>query len=382
MRFSTAKIVIVIALVCVFPLKASASTGVINNFAFNAAKLISQTDNTYFFSPYSIISTLGMVYAGAVGATAKEMEDALGFSPQLHSSMSELILSLEEDGQVFSANRIWLHTNLKINRDYQYKLLLSYGSRAIMLDTKNDPEGSCKTVNDWVNWMTKGRIPTMLNRIDPSTQILLTNAVYFKADWARKFDVRATGPEKFYDGGRTTEVQMMKQEDRFEYAEAGDVKALRLQYEGRKMSMLILLPSRNNPSALEGMDNEKLGRIISSLRTRKVDVWLPKFRAEDNYQLEEVLKEIGVRLAFTDDAEFSGITSQERLKIDAVIHKTFVEVNESGTEAAAATAIQMVGATALPPEEEVAEFRADHPFEYIVLDNRTGTILFIGRQTF
>ena len=382
MTFRTARILIAIAMLYVFPLQASASTEVINNFAFSAARIIAQSENTYFFSPYSIISALGMAYAGASGATAQEMEDALGFSPELHSSIGLLMSSLSEGGQISSANRIWLHINLKINRDYQYKLLLSYGSRAMMLDFKNDPEGACKSVNDWVNWMTKGRIPAMLNRLDASTQMLITNAVYFNADWLRKFDVRATEPEKFYDGARTTQVPMMKQEDRFDYTESGDVKALRMHYDGRGISMVILLPPRNDSSVLDGLDAKKLGAITSSLRMCKVEVWLPKFRAEDNYLLEDVLKEIGIKRAFTNDADFSGITSQEKLKVDAVIHKTFVDVTETGTEAAAATAIRTVGATALQQEEQVAEFKADHPFMYFIMDNATGTILFMGRQTF
>ena len=133
---------------------------------------------------------------------------------------------------------------------------------------------------------------------------------------------------------------------------------------------------------LDGLDAKKLGAITSSLRMRKVEVWLPKFMAEDNYLLEDVLKEIGIKRAFTNDADFSGITSQEKLKVDAVIHKTFVDVTEAGTEAAAATAIRTVGATALQQEEQVAEFKADHPFMYFIMDNATGTILFMGRQTF
>ena len=381
MTFKSAKIVLTLALVLGLlssQALASSPADIINNFAFNAARVLGQNGGTYFFSPYSIISAVAMAYAGASGTTAQEMQDVLGLSRDIHSGISDLMLGLDESGQVSSANRLWLCEGLDINRDYQYNLLLSYGGRAITLDIKNDPETSCKTINNWVNWITKGRIPTLLDTLDPETKMILTNAVYLSAEWQRKFPVYETVPEPFRDGARVTEVPMMKQESRFAYAESGDVKVIRLPYTGHRLSMIVVLPAEGKELEL---DAEALTRWKDMLSPYMVDVWLPKFRTEESYELADVFKALGVKLAFSDEADFSGISTKEKLKIDGVIHKTFIDVNEERTEAAAATAVRMLGATAMPPEDR-KEFHADHPFTYLITDDATGTIIFIGRQTF
>ena len=380
MTIRTAKTVLTIALVLGLASQALASSPaeVINNFAFNAARVLGRNQSTYFFSPYSIISAVAMAYAGASGNTAQEMQDVLGLSADIHAGISDLMLGLSESGQVSSANRLWLCEGLDVNRDYQYNMLLSYGSRAIVLDIKDKPEESCKTINNWVNWMTKGRIPTLLDGLDPETKMILTNAVYLSAEWQRKFRPYMTSPAEFRDGARVSEVQMMRQEGRFQFAESDDVKVIRLPYAGQKLSMTVILPAEGKRLEL---DAESLKKWREMLAVEMVDLWLPKFRTEESYELADVFKALGVRQAFTNDADFSGISTKEKLKIDAVIHKTFIDVNEERTEAAAATAVRMVGATAMPPEE-MKEFHADHPFMYFITDDVTGTIIFMGRQTF
>ena len=360
----------------------ASSSEVINSFAFNTARILGQDGGSYFFSPYSIVSAFGMAYAGASGDTAAEIEQSLGFTPELHGELAELTRSLQDGQYISSANRVWMRTGLNLSREYQDKLLMYYGSRAKALDIKRKPEASRKEINDWVSKKTGGRITNLLPSLDPSTQMIITNAVYFKANWQHKFSKSLTAPEKFRDGGKVTEVPMMKKNEDLQYAEIDGVKIVRLPYEGRRMSMFVVLPPEARPDALDGLNAETFRQWVGSMRKYDVDLWLPKFRTEESYQLADVFKALGVTRAFSDTADFSGITEDTALKVDAVIHKTFIDVDEEKTEAAAATGIAMVGATMMPDPTPKAEFHADHPFTYFIADTYTGTILFMGRQTF
>ena len=380
MTFRTSRIIFTVLLVLALSSQASASPAeVINNFAFNAARILGRAEGSYFFSPYSIISAFGMAYAGASGSTAAEIERALGFTWGLHGELGEFTQKVSGGGQVFSANRVWLADDLTLRKDYQNTLYLYYRSSAQELGIKNNPEEARKVINSWVNSKTNGKIPDLLAELDPATRMVITNAVYFNAEWLEKFPRRATKPEKFHDGGKVTEVPMMKQNETFAYGEFNGVKVIRLLYKGREMSMLVVLPPEGQ---VMDIDAETLKQWMKQLSTYKVDLWLPKFRAENSYQLADLFKALGVQEAFTNNADFSGISGTEQLKVDAVIHKTFIDVDEEKTEAAAATAIGMMRATAMPPQYPRAEFHADHPFTYFILDNDTGTILFMGRQTF
>ena len=352
---------------------------VINDFAFKASRILGQADGCYFFSPYSIISAFAMAYAGSSGTTAQEIERALSFSWGLHGELGEFTQNTNSGGQVSSANRVWLAKDLNIRRDYQNNLYLYYRSSAQELDIKDNPEASRKVINDWVSDKTNGRIPNLLSHLDPATRMIITNAVYFNAEWQQKFRRSATKPEMFHDGDKVTEVQMMKQYDKFAYGEFDGVKVIRLPYKGYKISMLAVLPPEGKSM---DVDAETFKRWKEQLTTYKVDLWLPKFKTDKSYELVDLFKALGVKEAFTDDADFSGISETEQLKVDAVIHKTFIDVDEEKTEAAAATAITMVRATAAPDSFPKAEFHADRPFTYFIMDNATGTILFMGRQTF
>ena len=376
----TIRIVFTVVLVLALSSQSFASSAeVINNFAFNAARILGQSEGSYFFSPYSIISAFGMAYAGAAGTTAAEIERALGFSWGLHGELGEFTQKIAEGEQVSSANRVWLADDLSIRKDYQNTLYLYYRSSAQALDIKDKPQESRKTINDWVSSKTNGKIPNLLAELDPATRMIITNAVYFNAEWLEKFSRRATKPEKFRDGDKVTEVPMMKQNENFSYGEFDGVKVVRLPYKGRRMSMLVVLPREGQ---VIDINAETLKQWSGKLTTHKVDLWLPKFRTENSYELADMFKALGVQEAFSNSANFAGISDAEQLKIDTVIHKTFIDVDEEKTEAAAATAIGMMRATAMPPQHPRAEFHADHPFTYFIVDNETGTILFMGRQTF
>lgn len=352
----------------------------INNFAFSAGKILGRNGGSYFFSPFSIISAFGMAYSGASRDTAKEIESVLGFSPELHVSLGELAREFGRDEQISSANRVWLKKGLTLRDDFKNDLFLSYNSKVPEIDFKSNPQKARQEINDWISKQTHGKIENLIQELDPETRMILTNAIYFSAEWNKKFKKDKTESKPFwYDGKNYVEVPMMMQENDFDYAEADGVKIIRLQYKGRKFSMIIVLPPENKDIELSA---ESFSGWLDAMNTYEVDLWLPKFKAEERYQLKELFNALGINIAFTNDADFSGITEDEPLKIDEVIHQTFIDVDEEKTEAAAATAMMMFMATAAPMRRPRAEFHADRPFTYFIIDNRNKTILFMGHKTF
>ena len=355
----------------------------INTFALNAAKLIesSSKGNNFFFSPYSIITAFGMAYAGSAGSTAKEISSVMKFDSNFHKALGDFITQLESDKAITSANRVWLREGLTLKSYYELTLSERYKSSAAELDFKNNSEGSRKIINDWVSGKTNGRINDLLAKVLPDTQLILTNAVYFNAKWSREFNEKKTQDKDFDSFGNKIKVPMMMQYNKFLYAESNGTKIIKLPYEGR-MSMLVILPPEGK-TGLEDLTPERFAKLTQSLSRYEVDLWLPKFKTEESYELKNLFEKLGVKLAFSNFADFSGITQDEKLKIDSIIHKTFIDVDEKKTEAAAATAITMVRATAaMPVELPKAEFHADRPFIYFIVDGNTDTILFMGRQTF
>ena len=363
---------------------ASEASEAVNNFAFMAGKIImSDSPGNFFFSPYSIMSAFGMAYAGSAGDTAREIESSLGITQGIHESLGALTRDLDKSGCVSSANRVWLKNGLKLRKSYTDSLRLNYSSTPKELDIKRRTEEARAEINDWVSAKTHGRIKNLIQNLDPYTSMVITNAVYFNAEWRDKFPKSETTKEKFYTvGDNFKEVDMMKQGGDFSYCEKDGVKVIALPYKGGRLSMIAALPPKDNPDALKDIDAGTFTGWLEAMSVYDVDLWLPKFRTEERYELKKVFEALGVKRAFTDDADFSGITGDEPLKADNVIHQTFIEVDEEKTEAAAATAIPMMVGSAMPMERPRAEFHADHPFMYFIRDNETGTILFMGYQAF
>ena len=363
---------------------ASDASEAVNNFAFRAGKiLMAGAAENFFFSPYSIMSAFGMAYAGAAGGTAREIESSLGITQDIHASLGDLTRELEKSGYVSSANRIWLKEGLKLSKDFTNILRLNYNNTAKELNFKRKAEEAMHEINDWVSAKTNGKIKNILQNLDPDTRMVITNAVYFNAEWQEKFPKSATKKEKFYTvGDNFKDVDMMKLREDFMYCEADGVKVIKIPYKGGRLSMIVALPDKNNPDALKDADAGTFAGWLEAMREYDVDLWLPKFRTEERYELNRLFKALGVKEAFSDDADFSGITGDEPLKIGDVIHQTFIQVDEERTEAAAATAMIMLLGSAMPVKKPFAEFHADHPFMYFIRDNETGAILFMGYQSF
>ena len=363
-------------------------------FAFDLYQLLRQDNNNVFFSPYSISQALAMTYSGARGETEKQMSDTLHFvlsQDRLHPAFNGLDIELSKRGEgaqgkdeegfrLNIVNAIWGQEDYRFLSEFLDVLAENYGAGLRALDFVNAPEESRITINDWVSEQTEGRIEDLIpeGAIDALTRLVLTNAIYFNAAWQFPFNEDATTDGPFYllDGGEVI-VPMMTQTESFGYTKGDDYQAVELPYDGQELSMIILLPSDGQFENFESsMVYQRVTGIISSLAGQQVNLTIPKFEFESEFSLKKALTTMGMPVAFSADADFSGMTGNRDLAIDDILHKAFVSVDEAGTEAAAATAVIMT-LTAVPAPPVVVT--VDRPFIFLIRDIETGTILFIGR---
>src|SRR5262245_18764447 len=271
-------------------------------------------------------------------------------------------------------------------RDFQQTARNSYRAALEEVDFQRATETARRTINAWVEKETQDKIKTLIQEgiLTANTRLVLTNAIYFKGTWANAFRKEATRPGDFHRGirGAVPNVPLMHQENVYPYLDGGTFQAIELPYQANELSMIILLPR-----AVDGLEELEqtlmAGRVkdwMTKMVRHNVRVVLPRFKATAQFQLNEALTSLGMREAFTvNRADFSGMEKSRRLFLSAVIHKAYVDVNETGTEAAAATAVVVEERSALLPSPPVPIFRADHPFFFVIRDNRTGSLLFAGR---
>ena len=361
-----------------------------NQFAVDLfARLRSRTKANIFFSPYSILTALSMTYEGARGRTAAEMESVLHIpkNPELRrSSFARVINQLNQKGEgytISTANALWVQQDYPFLKEYLTVVERYYGGKATGVDFVKAREEARQTINRWVERETEGKIKDLIPRgaLSEMTRLVLTNAIYFKGDWAQKFDKKLTRKEEFQtDTGKKIQIPMMRltgEKARFNYGRTEGVQILELPYEGDEFSMLILLPEKGRLKELEqSVTIEKLEKWREGVRNQRVDVYLPKFKLKTKYFLGKDLIAMGMPSAFgLAPTDFSGMDGTRNLFISKVIHQAYVEVDEEGTEAAAATGV-VVEFTAV---REVPVFRADHPFLFLIQHKKTGQILFFGR---
>jgi serpin B len=364
-----------------------------NEFTFEMYMELIDGDANIFFSPYSITTALGMAYEGARGQTAAEMETIFDFieDDQTRWDMVRTVQSmLNQDKtsyELSTANAYWLRQDEQLKDEYKDAIESYYLAHGEELDFRGDPSGSADTINEWVEQQTNEKIKNLITPgvITFDTYLILTNAIYFKSDWKYQFDLEATEDMTFYNssGGEklTPMMHMMDEEIDLNYSSNEDAQLLMLPYKDEELSMYILLPKENDISSLESkLDKEYVDNMKEDLSSEYVDLYLPKFKFELKYNLNENLISMGMPLAFSDSADFSGIkASSGQLKISKVIHQSFVEVNEEGTEAAAATAVVMEHYGGGPSKPVPIEFKADHPFIFFIEHKETGQILFMGK---
>ncbi len=362
-----------------------------NQFAFDLYKRLREQDSNLFFSPASISTALAMTYAGAAGSTEKQMAQVLRYNlpaEQLHSGYGTLIkiLNSRQPGyELTLANRLWANKGYPLQQDFLTLTREKYGSELAQVDFADQTEEARRTINTWVAEQTRGKIEDLIppGVLDAMTRLVLTNAIYFKGAWAEEFSPNATQEAAFHlSSDRRTTAHLMHQTDSFRYAAIEDLQILELPYAGGDLSMIILLPTQVDglPQLEDQLTAENLKSWLSRLRKRQVEVFLPKFKLTSQFALSQTLQALGLTLPFSDQADFSGISTAEDLMISEVIHQAYVDVNEEGSEAAAATGV-ILRPTAAPLPQEPVTFRADHPFVFVIRDNRTDTILFLGRVT-
>ncbi|MBN1396301.1 MAG: serpin family protein [Pirellulales bacterium] len=365
------------------------------DFALDLYKQLSneRRSENLFFSPYSIFSALSMTAEGARGETAEQMCKTLRFPggneriAAIHAGLAELnrrynAPDLPYELQV--ANALWGEKSHPFLRSYIDAIEKHYKTGGLFsVDFCRAPEAARLRINDWVEDKTNDKIKDLIaeGQIDSSTRLVLTNAIYFKGDWRDTFDPINTRPRDFsVSAEKKVRVPTMFQEESHLYWEDESLQVLELPYRGRDVSMLIALPRKVDglPALEQSLSRERIGKWRARLRPRRVEVHLPKFKLETAFELKPTLERLGMKRAFAAAADFSGIDGERYLMLSAVIHKTFADVNEAGTVAAAATAVTGL-ATGMPPRTTPAVFRADHPFLFMICDKQSGNILFLGR---
>jgi serpin B len=366
------------------------------------SKSVPAADRTYgqlrnrngnlFFSPESISTALAMAYAGARGDTASEMAKTLHFTlPQQHlnPAMGALLSDLNavHDGyQLSVANALWAQQGYTFLDDFLQLLKTDYGAGLNQVDFKGATEAARLTINRWVEQKTQDKIKDLLQpgTLAPSTRLVLTNAIYFKGDWQTQFDKAQTRDEDFYPSQlQTKQVAFMHRADSFSYFDGGTFQVLEIPYKSKELSLIVLLPKDRSglPALEQSLTASNTQQWLSQLVQRdKVIVALPKFKSTQQFELGATLGAMGMAQAFSGSADFSGMTGKRDFAISEVIHKAYIDVNEEGTEAAAATAVGFRALAMRGPVEQPPVFRADHPFIFLIRDNRSSSILFMGRM--
>ena len=347
-----------------------------------------------FFSPYSIRAVLAMTYAGARHGTAEEMAQVLHFDlppADLPSAFGRLGRQIHDGGESAKsrslvlrvANAIWVQEGLKLEHPFLDAVQGSYQGAVTPLDFGRSPEGARQTINRWIEERTNSRIKDLLapGLLSSATRLVLTNAIYFKGDWKEPFSKALTQDEPFHlRPGQDKPVPTMHRTGSLGYYDGGSFDLVTIPYAGERLECVLLVPREidGSPDVERRLRLGELETWLDAARVRKVDLFLPRFRASGGFSLRQVLESMGMVHAFTPEADLGGITGTEPLQISEVVHKAWVEVDEKGTEAAAATGVMVKRIMAMAPEEPVL-VRADRPYVFLIRDRESRAVLFIGR---
>ncbi len=360
-----------------------------NQFAIKFYDKIKDNKGNLFYSPYSMSMAFGMMYEGAKEKTASEIESVFNFPTDddtRRGAMARIYDELnnyDEDYKFTVANALWIDENYKLLEDYTKNVEKYYGGVAKNVDFSRDITKSTEIINSWVEDKTNNKIKDLFPQgsLSENTKLVLTNAVYFKGTWKFEFKKENTREGDFTkDDGSVVKTQMMNLNgEEFKYLRDDKLQIIEMPYDGEKLSMMIILPEKIGDFE-KSLSSEKINEWNNELKEQKVNVYLPKFIMNTKYSLNEYLKSLGMPLSFTENADFSGIDGTKNLFVQSAIHQAFVDVNEEGTEAAAATGISM-GVTSVGPGQGPEVFRADHPFIFIIRDKTNDNILFMGRMS-
>jgi len=366
-----------------------------NKFSIDIYHALRTPEENLFFSPLSIYTLLSMVFAGAHGLTETQIKTVLHIKldqNQFHSKYKKLLRVFQRDtgSELSMANLLCIHENYQLLEKYLWIVEDTYGGAIWKLNFNAITE-TCSKINTWVAEHTQGKIKDVIHTLKEDDGLVLVNAIYFKGTWENLFKEKHTEEENFtLLSGDKILVPMMHKKEKYRWLNEDGFQILEMPYKGIRVfgslehiSMIVLLPEKKGgiEDLENSLTNEKIENYLEKLHKiweREINIYFPKFKIETGYELKKILYRLGMTSAFSDGANFSRIAEDPPRYISQIIHKAFVEVNERGTEAAAVTALRMLGAsigqTIKPPE-----FRADHPFIFLLIDSYTRAILFIGR---
>ena len=361
-----------------------------NAFTTDIYKHLGRKEANLILSPFNIGTALSMVLAGARGKTAEEIQSVLrlhydsSYSAALAGLLSDLAKAGNSSGnQLLTANGLWVQKGFPIQPTFESMLAKDYHALLTAVDFIVNSERARTQINRWTEEQTQEKIKNLFGpgSLDAQTRLILTSAIYFYGKWQNPFLTSRTQPAPFTSqAGGTIQADFMNQTAHFGYSEAQSAQILEMRYAGTGIAFDILLPKTvaDFVGLEKSLTEENLKAWLGKLSSRNVQVSLPKFRAESDFSLGKQLSLMGMPTAFSDKADFSGISAKGGLAISEVVHKAFVDVSEQGTEAAAATGIGIRALSMRQPEQTIV-FRADHPFLFLIRDTRSQVVLFIGR---
>lgn len=360
----------------------------VNGFAMGAYARLAEAGDNFVFSPLSLNFAMRMVEEGARGSTVAEMAAVLNpaeGAEQIGGNVRRYQASLNGNGacDLTVANSVWVAKGYGLLPAFVDTLKLCYGAACGQLNfaTRRACRLACAEVNRWVAGQTNGKITNLLtdNMLNANTRMVLVNAINFKCQWMNKFKPKNSSGKDFYSiDGTTKNITFMSQTSDFDYCETADFKAVEMPYEGGRFSMLIVMPADGQFGKFESeLTSDFVGCVVDSLDNEHVALSMPKFNASSSVDFGQILKAMGMVEAFGGAADFSGMSGKQDLQLSKVVQKTVVEVDESGTEAASATAATMMVKSAYFPKTK--HFDIDHPFVYFIRDTQTNIILFAGR---
>lgn len=364
-------------------------SGSLNDFSFDIYRQIKSDKDNLFFSPLSIDFALLMAKEGSKSDTKAGFEKVLHLDSKLNNKDAlDFVLNLknfiDSSNYMTISNAIWIQKGFNINSDYKNIIQSNYSADAFIVNFLQKNE-SANQINNWVAKKTNNLIKEIIspNSIEDSTKLVLTNAIYFIGKWSDEFNKNITKKDNFYSiMYDTLKIDFMHKTEHLSYFENTDFQFMSKYYKGNDKSFCVILPKkRYGISSIETMLKKSLlDSIFRNIVSNEVELTLPKFKIETNYSLNDALITLGLKKAFSDYADFSGISKNPRLKISDVSHMAYIKIDEEKTEAAAVTGLRMmVASSAKGPKPKPKIFKADHPFVFMIIDNKTKGIIFIGK---
>lgn len=358
----------------------------INKFSFKLFEQVYNKNNNCFLSPYSVFGALSLTQAGALGPTRDEMNKALEIvdDKDTPENFRKLVndLNSNKDIELLTSNSVWISKQLKLKKSFAKLSKEYYEAKSESVDFANDKnrEKARKEINNWVENKTNKQIKKFLKPgiLNASTGMVLVNAVYFKGLWDNEFKKSHTEKADFIAAsGNKVSCKMMSNIAKTNYFEDSKIQAIELPYKEKSASMIIFLPKEQSGFDIQKIDYEYYSDVIRSFSEKHVNINIPKFKSEINYELKKPINKLGINKAFVAGADFSGITGGKDLVLSKIIHQSVIDVTEVGTEASSATAVIAVR-SAMAVKDQPVIFKADRPFLYLIKEKKTDTIIFIG----